>query len=144
MTGDATSGPGAGGHEQEPAEYDVVGVGIGPFNLSLAALADGVDGLSALFLDGQAEFTWHPGLMFDDARLQVSFLADLVSLVDPTNRWSFLAYLRDRDRLFPFYFAERFHITRREFQDYCRWAAAGLGSCRFGARVEAVAWDDAR
>jgi len=144
MTADATSGPGADGHEREPAEYDVVGVGIGPFNLSLAALADGVDGLSALFLDGRPEFTWHPGLMFDDARLQVSFLADLVSLVDPTSPWSFLAYLRDRDRLFPFYFAERFHITRREFEDYCRWAAAGLGSCRFGARVEAVAWDEAR
>jgi lysine N6-hydroxylase len=142
MTADATSGP--DGHRAGPEEYDVVGVGIGPFNLSLAALADGVDGLSALFLDGNPEFTWHPGLMLDDARLQVSFLADLVSLVDPTSRWSFLAYLRDRDRLFPFYFAERFHITRREFQDYCRWAADGLGSCRFGARVEAVAWDAAR
>jgi lysine N6-hydroxylase len=144
MTADGTSGPAGHGHHQEPEEYDLVGVGIGPFNLSLAALADGVDGLSALFLDAGERFTWHPGLMFEDARLQVSFLADLVSLVDPTSPWSFLAYLRDRDRLFPFYFAERFHITRREYEDYCRWAATGLGSCRFGARVEAVAWDGAR
>jgi lysine N6-hydroxylase len=143
VTRDATTaggGPGPGGEE----DLDLVGVGIGPFNLSLAALADGVDGLSARFLDERPRFAWHPGLMFEDARLQVSFLADLVSLVDPSSPWSFLAYLRDRDRLFRFYFAERFHVTRREYEDYCRWASSGLGSCRFGARVESVAWDGAR
>ncbi|MFD0328728.1 lysine N(6)-hydroxylase/L-ornithine N(5)-oxygenase family protein [Streptacidiphilus monticola] len=118
--------------------YDLVGVGIGPFNLSLAALADGVPGLRTLFLDGKPEFDWHPGMMLDDARLQVPFLADLVSLVDPTSRWSFLAYLRERGRLFPFYFAEQWHPTRREYQDYCRWAASGLASCRFGQRVTEV------
>jgi lysine N6-hydroxylase len=139
MTGDAT-----GAETGEAADVDLVGVGIGPFNLSLAALADGVDGLTTRFLDARPQFTWHPGLMFDDARLQVSFLADLTSLVDPTSRWSFLAYLRDRDRLFPFYFSERFHITRREYQDYCRWVSAGLDSCRFGARVETVSWDAPR
>jgi lysine N6-hydroxylase len=132
------------GTDAGEAEHDLVGVGIGPFNLSLAALADGVPGLSALFLEERPEFRWHPGLMFDDARLQVPFLADLASLVDPTSRWSFLAYLRDRDRLFPFYFAERFHVTRREYEDYCRWASSALPSCRFDARVEAVTWDAAR
>ena len=137
-----TDATGAG--PDDAGDVDLVGVGIGPFNLSLAALADGVPGLTTRFLDARPQFTWHPGLMFDDARLQVSFLADLTSLVDPTSRWSFLAYLRDRDRLFPFYFSERFHITRREYQDYCRWVGAGLDSCRFGARVESVAWDAAR
>jgi lysine N6-hydroxylase len=64
-----------------------------------------------------------------------------VSLVDPTSPWSFLNYLRARDRLFAFYLYERFHVPRREYDDYCRWAAEGLESCRFGARVDALEWD---
>ncbi len=121
--------------------YDLVGVGIGPFNLSLAALTEPVDGVGALFLDSRPEFSWHPGLLLDGATLQVPFLADLVSLVDPTSRWSFLSYLREHDRLFPFYFSERFHMPRREYDHYCRWVAESLPSCRFGARVDGVVWD---
>jgi lysine N6-hydroxylase len=63
--------------------YDVVAVGCGPFNLGLAALATGVDGLGLAVFEDRPEFTWHRGLMFGDAMLQVSFLADLVSLVEP-------------------------------------------------------------
>ncbi|NUU20059.1 MAG: SidA/IucD/PvdA family monooxygenase, partial [Streptomycetaceae bacterium] len=106
-----------------------------------AALADRVGGLRTLFLDRAAEFRWHPGLLIDGTTLQVPFLADLVTLVDPTNPWSFLAYLRAHDRLFPFYFAERFHVPRREYDHYCRWVAAALPSCRFGADVARAAWD---
>lgn len=123
------------------AVHDLVGVGIGPFNLGLAALGDAVPELDARFLEREPEFRWHPGLLLDGTRLQVPFLADLVTLVDPTSRWSFLAYLRDRERLYPFYFAERFHVPRREYDDYCRWAAHGLPSCTFGADVQAISWD---
>ncbi len=118
--------------------YDLVGVGVGPFNLSLAALADEADGLDVLFLDDKPEFSWHPGMLLDGTTLQVPFLADLVTLVDPTNKWSFLSYLRVHERLFPFYFFERFEVPRREYDDYCRWVASSLGSCRFGSRVERV------
>lgn len=121
--------------------HDLLGVGIGPFNLGLAALADAVPELDARFLEREPEFRWHPGLLLDGTRLQVPFLADLVTLVDPTSRWSFLAYLRDRERLYPFYFAERFHVPRREYDDYCRWAAHALPSCTFGADVQAISWD---
>jgi lysine N6-hydroxylase len=124
--------------------HDLVGIGIGPFNLALAALADGQPDVDARFFERADRFAWHPGLMLDGARLQVPFLADLVSLVDPTSRWSFLAYLRDRDRLFPFYFSERFHIPRREYDDYCRWVAGRLPSCSFGSEVRHVEWDTGR
>ncbi|MFV0128759.1 lysine N(6)-hydroxylase/L-ornithine N(5)-oxygenase family protein [Streptomyces sp. HMX112] len=123
---------------------DLLGVGIGPFNLSLAALADGVPGLRAAFLDERPAFRWHPGLLIEGATLQVPFLADLVSLVDPTSRWSFLNHVRESDRLFPFYFAEKFHIDRREYDAYCRWASERLPSCRFGHRVDSVQWDGER
>ncbi|MQY02153.1 lysine N(6)-hydroxylase/L-ornithine N(5)-oxygenase family protein [Actinomadura macrotermitis] len=123
--------------------YDLVGVGIGPFNLSLAALADGVPGLDALFLDAKPAFSWHPGLLLDGTTLQVPFLADLVTMADPTSPWSYLNYLRTHDRMFPFFFSERFLIPRREYDHYCRWAAERLPSCRFDAEVTAVEWDDA-
>ncbi|MER6298855.1 SidA/IucD/PvdA family monooxygenase [Kitasatospora sp. NPDC001539] len=123
-----------------PPPYDLLGVGIGPFNLSLAALAEPVPGLRTLFCDQRPEFRWHHGMLVDGARMQVPFLADLVSLVDPTNPWSFLNYLRAQDRLFPFYFSERFQLPRREYDHYCRWAAEGLANCRFGTEVTALHW----
>lgn len=124
--------------------YDLVGIGIGPFNLSLAALADDVSGLATLFLDQRERFDWHAGLLLEGTQLQVPFLADLVTMVDPTSRWSFLNYLRTHQRLFRFYFAERFHIPRREYDHYCRWVAHSLPSCRFSARVVRVDRDRAQ
>jgi lysine N6-hydroxylase len=123
--------------------HDLLGVGLGPFGLSLAALADGVDDLDAVFVDQREAFSWHPGLLLEGATLQVPFLADLVTLVDPTSRWSFLNYLRERGRLFRFYFAERFLVPRREYDAYLRWVASSLPSCRFSTRVEALSWDTA-
>ena len=125
-------------------EHDVVAVGCGPFNLGLAALASTVEGLDLVVLDSRSELRWHPGLMFDEALLQLSFLADLVTLVDPTHPLSFLAYLRDQDRLYPFYIRERFHPTRREYEDYLRWAVAKLPSVRFSHHVESMDWDAER
>ena len=124
------------------APYDLLGVGIGPFNLSLAALADGAADLRTLFCEARPEFRWHHGMLVDGARMQVPFLADLVSLVDPTSPWSFLNYLREQGRLFPFYFAERFQLPRREYDHYCRWAAERLACCRFGTEVSALHWSD--
>lgn len=124
--------------------YDLVGVGIGPFNLSLAALADGAPELRTLFLDAKPAFSWHPGLLMEGTTLQVPFLADLVTMVDPTSPWSYLNYLRHHDRMFPFFFSERFHIPRREYDAYCRWVTEGLTSCQFDAYVHRLGWDARR
>lgn len=121
---------------------DLLGVGVGPFNLSLAALASGVPDLSAAFLDRLPEFRWHPGLMIEGATVQVPFLADLVSLVEPAHPLSFLSYLADVQRLFPFYFAERLHVDRTEYDDYLRWASKRLPACQFGTEVAGVDWSD--
>ncbi|MFC7306475.1 lysine N(6)-hydroxylase/L-ornithine N(5)-oxygenase family protein [Streptomyces monticola] len=124
---------------------DLVGVGIGPFNLSLAALAHGLpEPLSTAFYDQRPAFHWHPGLLIDGATLQVPFLADLVTLADPASPWSFLSYLRSIDRLFPFYFAERFHIRRAEYDAYCRWVSENLPGLHFGHQVDAVRWNGER
>jgi len=123
---------------------DLLGIGIGPFNLSLAALADHVPGLSTAFLEQKPQFSWHPGLLLDGTTLQVPFLADLVSLVEPASPWSFLSYLKSRERLFPFFFSERPFIHRSEYDAYCRWVAGELPHCHFGYQVNAVTWDETR
>ncbi|MFJ3230373.1 lysine N(6)-hydroxylase/L-ornithine N(5)-oxygenase family protein [Streptomyces sp. NPDC086787] len=130
-------------HESD-APRDLVGIGIGPFNLSLAALAHPLAELDTVFYEQRAGFDWHPGLLIDGATVQVPFLADLVTLADPVSRWSFLNYLKSRDRLFPFYFAERFHIQRAEYDSYCRWVAENLPGLRFSHQVDSVRWNPER
>ncbi|MGW1767455.1 lysine N(6)-hydroxylase/L-ornithine N(5)-oxygenase family protein [Streptomyces sp. NPDC002073] len=130
--------------------HDLVGIGIGPFNLSLAALAHGLPhgphdgGPATAFYDQRSEFRWHPGLLIEGATLQVPFLADLVTLADPASPWSFLRYLRHKERLFPFYFAEQLHIHRAEYDAYCRWVAGNLPGLHFGHQVDAVRWNPER
>ncbi|MFI1227516.1 MULTISPECIES: lysine N(6)-hydroxylase/L-ornithine N(5)-oxygenase family protein [unclassified Streptomyces] len=122
--------------------HDFVAVGLGPYNLGLACLTAPVEGLDGVFLEARDQFDWHPGMMLDFATLQVPFMADLVSLADPTSPYSFLNYLKEKGRLYPFYIREAFYPLRTEYNDYCRWASAQLPSLRFGHRVERVDYDE--
>ncbi|HBF83389.1 MAG TPA: L-lysine 6-monooxygenase [Streptomyces sp.] len=121
--------------------YDLVGTGIGPSNLSLAALTSREPGFSAVFLDRKAAFDWHPGLMLPDAEMQVHFLKDLVTPVDPTNPYSFPAFLVETKRLYRLLVTGRSKVPRREFEQYCRWASERLDSLRFGVATENIEWD---
>ena len=126
------------------APHDFIAIGLGPFNLGLACLTEPIDGLDGLFLDDKPSFDWHPGMMLDSSHLQVPFLADLVTLADPTSPFSFLNYLKESGRLYPFYIRESFYPLRAEFNDYCRWAAGKLDTVRFGHRVTTVEYDRRR
>lgn len=121
-------------------EYDIFGIGIGPFNLGLAALAAPLSDLKTLFVDGKSGFDWHPGLMLQSAHLQTPFLADLVTLADPTSKYSFLNFAKQTDRLYPFYIRENFFILRKEYNDYCRWAIEKLPNVRFGFLVRRISY----
>lgn len=122
---------------------DLLCVGIGPFGLGLACLADPLEDLKVAFLDRAAEFSWHPGLLFDDATLQVPFLADLVTMADPTSRFSYLAWLKDTGRLYPFYIRESFYPLRQEYNDYCRWTAREVRGLHWDQNVIDVRRPDA-
>ncbi|MEV6794695.1 SidA/IucD/PvdA family monooxygenase [Streptomyces sp. NPDC051320] len=121
--------------------HDLLGIGIGPFNLSLAALAHPLTHLSTTFYEQRPAFHWHPGLLIEDATLQVPFLADLVTLAQPASPWSFLNYLKEHERLYPFYFAEHFHIRRTEYDAYCRWVSENLPGLHFGHQIDAIRWN---
>lgn len=123
--------------------YDFIAIGLGPFNLGLACLTDPIDELDGLFLERGPDFSWHPGMLLEGSTLQTPFMSDLVTLADPTSRFSFLNYLKQRGRLYPFYIRESFYPLRAEFDDYCRWAAAQLPSVRFGHDVTSVTYDPA-
>ncbi|HEY0364904.1 MAG TPA: SidA/IucD/PvdA family monooxygenase, partial [Pyrinomonadaceae bacterium] len=107
--------------EQSDKIIDVAGVGIGPFNLSVAALLDPLRQLDARFFEREQEFQWHPGLMFPEANIQVSFLKDLVTPACPTSYYSFLNFLFVTKRLYRFINANYSRVTRVEFNQYLRW-----------------------
>lgn len=122
--------------------YDFAAVGVGPFNLGLAALTEPVEGVEGIFLEQRGSFDWHPGMMLEPAHLQVPFMADLVTMADPTSPYSFLNFLKQTGRLYRFYIRENFYPLRAEYNQYCQWVAGQLPSVRFGTTVLDVRYDD--
>ncbi|MCP3028205.1 lysine N(6)-hydroxylase/L-ornithine N(5)-oxygenase family protein [Halobacillus sp. A5] len=118
--------------------HDVIGVGLGPFNLGLAAMSEESGQVDGLFFEQEPDFNWHPGMMIEGTTLQVPFFADLISLADVRSEFSFLNYLQEHGRMYHFYFLEKFHISRKEYNDYCQWAARRLSNCNFGSKVVEV------
>ncbi|MGY3443367.1 lysine N(6)-hydroxylase/L-ornithine N(5)-oxygenase family protein [Bradyrhizobium sp. USDA 4473] len=118
--------------------HDVVAIGAGPANLSLAALATPIPEVSLNILESSENLKWHPGLLIAGSVMQTSPLKDLVTPADPTSAYSFLAYLRDKRRLYQAIVRGLACVGRSEFEDYLRWAAAKLPNIRFGEHVTAV------
>lgn len=121
---------------------DLVGVGIGPFNLSLAALLTKVNGINSQFYDRKMKFSWHQGLLLDEAEIQVNYLKDLVSLVDPTNPYSFIAYLAFHKRLYRFITAKFNKVLRKEFNDYMSWVSKRLNNLNFNEDILNISYEN--
>lgn len=123
------------------ARVRCLGVGVGPANLSLASLLHDHLEVSNLFLDRAPQFGWHDGQQITGATLQVSMLKDLVSLSDPTNPFSFLAYLHDQGRIYHFINAQFSAIPRREFRNYLEWASQRNPNIAFDEEVQDIAFN---
>jgi L-ornithine N5-monooxygenase len=127
-----------------PATDDIIGIGFGPANLSLAiALRDALRGgtlrPTLRFIERQAQFGWHRAMMLPGADMQISFVKDLVSLRDPTSPFSFLNYLHVKGRLSTFLNLKTFNPSRVEYNDYLAWAADQFSdSVAYGETVECV------
>lgn len=126
---------------KDDQHYGCIGVGVGPANLSLASLLHGDTAIPSLFLDQKKFFTWHDGQQLPDTTLQVSMLKDLVSLADPTNRFSFLSYLHDQGKIYHFVNAQFEAMPRREYRNYLHWACEHNENVVFGERVLSVGFD---
>ncbi|MEH0152844.1 lysine N(6)-hydroxylase/L-ornithine N(5)-oxygenase family protein [Limibacter armeniacum] len=121
--------------------YDFVGIGVGPFNLSLACLTDPIEELDGIFVDQRVSFDWHAGMLLEDTTLQVPFLADLVTMADPTSPYSFLNYIKQQGRLYSFYIKEDFLLLRNEYNQYCQWAVEQLSNIYFSTKVVEVYYE---
>ncbi|WP_312857720.1 lysine N(6)-hydroxylase/L-ornithine N(5)-oxygenase family protein [Bacillus haikouensis] len=118
--------------------FDCIGIGIGPYNLSLAALMDEKTELKVKFFDKTPEFQWHPGMLIDLTDLQVPFIADLVTFANPQSKYSYLNYLHTHNRLYKFFFFHKFEMPRQEYNDYARWVVKQLPQCQFHSEVIGV------
>ncbi|MGN6601363.1 MAG: lysine N(6)-hydroxylase/L-ornithine N(5)-oxygenase family protein [Ginsengibacter sp.] len=123
--------------------YDILGIGIGPSNLSTAALIyPHRETIKSIFFDDKDEFSWHPGMLFPEATIQVSILKDLVTMVDPTSPFSFLNFLKETGRLYLFAAKGKFdNLKRREFVQYFKWVVDKLPNLVFSSKVEEVSFD---
>ncbi len=121
---------------------DFIGVGIGPFNLSIAALSHEAPDFSSRFFDSRPQFAWHPGMLVPDCHMQTTFLKDLVSAVAPTSPFSFVNYLVKRKKFYRFLTTELRTVSRDEFSDYLRWAAESMDNLQFDSGVELIEFDE--
>lgn len=107
-------------------EYDVLGVGFGPANLSIAIALEEqakTHQLSYCFLEQKPAFEWHSGMLLTGARMQISCLKDLVTLRNPTSPYTFVNYLHSNQRLNSFINLGNMYPSRIEFNDYLLWVA---------------------
>lgn len=109
---------------------DVLGVGFGPSNIALAIALEEYNQsaphgfeLTAQFYERHPELRWHPGMLFDDASMQVSFLKDLATFRNPQSPYTFVNFLKAADRLVDFTNRGSMEPLRVEFVAYLRWAA---------------------
>jgi len=122
--------------------YDFIAVGVGPFNLGLACLTAPIENLDGLFFDKNESFNWHPGMLLQDTTLQIPFMADLVTLADPTSPFSFLNYIKEQGKMYSFYIRENFLLLRNEYNQYCQWAIRKLPNVFFNTEVTAIEYDE--
>jgi L-ornithine N5-oxygenase len=106
--------------------FDVIGVGFGPSNLSVAVVLEEKELLESqkiCFFESKASFAWHPGMLLENTQMQISFIKDLATLRSPTSQFTFLNYLHQQGRMEQFANLREFYPSRHEFNDYLVWAA---------------------
>lgn len=116
--------------------YDVVGIGFGPSNLSLAVALEEHniqatdDPVTAFFFERQESFGWHRNMLLPATTMQIPFLKDIATFRNPASHYSFVSYLHASGRLAGFVNNQSFFPTRLEFHQYLEWVA-----CNFTDRV---------
>lgn len=124
--------------------FDVLGVGFGPANLSLAiAMQEDAPETTAHFLEGQTAPVWQGGMMLDGSNIQNHPCRDLVSLRNPRSRYSFINYLFENERLIEHLNLPVEFPLRKEYAQYIHWAREQFNQVAdYGARVRDIAVTD--
>lgn len=124
--------------------YDLIGIGTGPFNLSLAAMLKKTE-IAFKFYERNPSLHWHSEIIFDDSLMQTSYFKDLVTSVDPTSEFSFMNYLVANGLFYVFMNTGRTVVTRKEYEQYLKWAAEKLSShINFNHNVKEIDYKNGR
>jgi L-ornithine N5-oxygenase len=131
--------------KMETNHYDLLGIGFGPSNISLAiALKEMSSELRTLrpkikFFERQATYHWHHNLLIPGATMQITFLKDLVTQRNPQSHYTFLNFLKKTNRLDDFINLRELYPCRMIFAEYLTWAASSLHDLvDFGSEVASV------
>ena len=122
----------------KPPYFHAIGIGAGPANLSLAALFQSSSDERIALFDKAPGSNWHSALLHPGVRMQTSWIKDLVSLVDPTHKLSFLNYLVTQGRLFAMMNSQFDVIPRREYMRYLAWAAGQIDDIHYDCPIDEV------
>jgi L-ornithine N5-monooxygenase len=126
---------------QMPDSVDLLGVGFGPANLSLAiALQEDSPQTTAFFLEAARDPVWQSGLLLDGSNMQNHPNRDLVTLRNPRSHFSFLNYLFEEGRLIEHLNLPVEFPLRKEYALYIKWATDQFrAQVEFGAQVTEIA-----
>jgi L-ornithine N5-oxygenase len=120
---------------------DLLGVGFGPANLSLAiALQEDSPRTTALFLEAERDPVWQGGMLLDGSNIQNHPCRDLATLRNPRSYYTFLNYLFEEGRLVEHLNLPMEFPLRKEYARYIQWATDRFrAQVEFGARVTEIA-----
>ncbi len=122
--------------------YKFIGLGLGPFNLGLAALSEELSEEKGIFLEKRpVDDLWHSGLLFEFAKLQTSFIKDLVTLASPRSKYSFINYLHQKRSIYKFLNADYEYIQRKEYALYMKWVSESLDNVHYSCAVNHINYD---
>jgi len=103
---------------------DVLGVGFGPSNLSLAiANEESASPFEMFFIDGAAGADWQPEMLLDGSDIQNNPLRDLVTPRNPQSHYTFINYLKCNGRLFDYLNLGLHYPLRKDYAKYVTWVA---------------------
>jgi L-ornithine N5-oxygenase len=128
----------------ESQHVEILAIGAGPANLALAVALEEMapDTLAGRtrIVEQHDSVVWQRGMLLPWTQSQVSFLKDLVTLRNPTSRFSFLNYLHSVGRLDEFINLGTFTPYRQEISGYLQWVADSLTGVQldYGRRCTSI------
>jgi L-ornithine N5-oxygenase len=124
-------------------DVELLAIGAGPSNLALAVALEELapDDLArnSLLIERSDAVAWQRGLLLPWVTSQISFLKDLVTLRNPSSRFSFVNYMHSIGRLDEFINLGGLWPYRTEISSYLNWVANSLAKVRLELGRECLA-----
>jgi len=116
--------------------YDVIGIGFGPSNISLAIAMEecGYQG-SSIFLERNKNVLWQEGMLLDGSDIQNNPLRDLVTPVNPRSKYTFTNYLYETGNFFHYLNLGLHYPLRKDYFRYVKWVAEHFKNVRYDVNV---------